>query len=252
MNIVASADYPRAGCWRRWLANFIDAIIVNLPFQFLAAILFTATAGSIQMAGLFNSCAPARVIPEGLNPPPPHDSNFAVVCKSSTFSGPTSVTLTVAHIAQQAASTPAIVQRYMLDADGQPIHGTTVDWVTGLAFAAYIIGFVTKTGQTLGARLLSVRIVDAVEPSMFEIPLRKVVVRYLAMSIGCLPICVLLLFQKFGVGRDVGFVASADSIKWVWALLAVAIAWFVVLVVQIAMKRDPIYDALAGTAVLRD
>ena len=71
--IPATADLPRAGFWRRWLAALIDMIIVMLPFQALAAILFVMTAGGIQMAsGFYSSCAPVTTIPETLAPAPPH------------------------------------------------------------------------------------------------------------------------------------------------------------------------------------
>jgi RDD family len=40
---------PRAGYWRRFLALLIDYIIVLLPFQLIAALLFVATSGFIQL-----------------------------------------------------------------------------------------------------------------------------------------------------------------------------------------------------------
>jgi hypothetical protein len=39
----------RGGFWRRWLSAIIDIVIVMLPFQILAAILFNMTAGRVQM-----------------------------------------------------------------------------------------------------------------------------------------------------------------------------------------------------------
>ena len=68
-------DLPRAGFWRRWLALLIDTIIVALPFQMLAAVLFAMTAGMVQMdSGLFSSCEVGKIIPQGLDPPPPQAS----------------------------------------------------------------------------------------------------------------------------------------------------------------------------------
>src|SRR5450432_3936689 len=92
----ATANLPRAGCWRRWAATLIDTIVVMFPFQILAAILFAMTAGTVQMdSGFFSFCTPAKTVPQSLDPPPPHDSNFAQFCHISFFGAPTGVILTV-------------------------------------------------------------------------------------------------------------------------------------------------------------
>jgi hypothetical protein len=50
----AAIGLPRAGFWRRLLSLIVDVIVVMLPFQILAAVLFTATGGTVQMdSGFF-------------------------------------------------------------------------------------------------------------------------------------------------------------------------------------------------------
>src|SRR5436305_2990661 len=125
-DIDTTTASARAGFWRRWLATLIDWIVVALPFQVLAAILFALTAGNVQMDNAFFSfCEPAS-IPQGLDPPPPHDSNFARVCRFSLFGATTGATLTVGRTTREAAKTTTVTQGYMLDENGKPIRGTSI------------------------------------------------------------------------------------------------------------------------------
>jgi hypothetical protein len=123
--IEATADLPRAGFWRRWLATLIDSVVVMFPFQILAAVLFAMTAGTVQMdSGFYRYCAAANTVPQSLDPPPPHDSNFARVCRISFFGAPTGAILTVGRVTRDGSATTTVSQGYMLDKDGTPIHGT--------------------------------------------------------------------------------------------------------------------------------
>src|SRR5471030_571807 len=122
-----------------------------LPFQIVAAVLFAITAGTIQMeSGLYRSCAFTKTIPQSLAPPPPHDSNFARVCRTSLFGAPTGIILTVGRTTRDGATTTSVSQNYMLDQDGKPIDGTNIDWIASLAFLVYLVGLVWKSGKTVG------------------------------------------------------------------------------------------------------
>jgi hypothetical protein len=104
--------------------------VVIVPFAVLAAILFAATAGGVQMnSGLFRVCAPATTVPKALDPPPPHDSNFATACNVSLFGATTGATLIVGRTTREGNVTTTVTQGYMLDADGKPIQGTSIDWI---------------------------------------------------------------------------------------------------------------------------
>lgn len=81
-HLGATADLSRGGFWRRWTATLIDTIVILLPFQ----ILFAMTAGMVQMdSGLFGICTTIKTVPQSLHPAPPHDSNFARICRFSLF-----------------------------------------------------------------------------------------------------------------------------------------------------------------------
>lgn len=249
----ATMDRPRAGFWRRWLATLIDSIVVALPFEALAAILFAVTAGAVQMdSGLFRTCAPTKNIPRGLNPSPPHDSNFATVCQTSFFGAPTGATLTVGRSTREGARTTTVSQAYRLGTDGQPIHGTSIDGIVEPAFLAYLVGMVWKTGRTLGARVVGVRVVDARRPDTPGVPLGKVLIRYLAMAIGAVPMFAVLIYQVEAVGGSADAMFTASFFRWFMYAGILGLLWVIVLTVQIARKTDPVYDRLAGTAVLRD
>ena len=249
----ATTKLPRAGFWRRWLAILIDGIIVMFPFQILAAVLFAMTAGMIQMdSGFFSSCDAASSIPQDLNPPPPHDSNFAQVCHVTLLGWPTGATLTVGRVTREGAATTTVSQGYMLDRHGTPINGTSIDWIVELVFIAYLVGMVWKTGQTLGAGIVGVRVIDTANPSISGIPLRKVIVRYLAMIIGALPAFALLIYQRTAVGGSADAMFIGDFFRWFALAGVLGALWVLLLIVQIARKSDPVYDRLAGTAVVRD
>lgn len=253
VSIDAATELRRAGFWRRWLATVIDGIIVMVPFQILAAILFATTAGMIQMDnGFFSTCLNGTTIPQGLDPPPPHDSNAIRVCRISFFGVPTGATLSVARIARDGGTTTTVSQTYMLDKDGAPVHGKSIDWIYQLAFVVYLVAMVWQRGKTVGARALKVKVIDTANPGAAGIPLRRTIIRYLAMMIGAVPALALLIGQRIAVGSS-----SADAIftsgffQWFGYAAVLGGVWALVLIVQVAMKRDPVYDRLAGTAVVR-
>jgi uncharacterized RDD family membrane protein YckC len=249
-----TADLPRAGFWRRWLATIIDTIVVMFLFQLLVAVLFALTAGAVQMdSGLFSICTAEKTLPQqALDPPPPHDSNFARTCRFSFFGARTGSTLTVGRITREGTTTTTVEQGYMLDKDGKPIRGTSIDGIAELALLGYLIAMIWKTGRTLGARVLRVRVVDIAAPTTSGIPLHKVIARYLAMTIGSLPLFVVLLYQSAAAGGDADAMFIAGHFKWFTYTGVLAALWGLLLIFQTAAKTDPVYDRLAGTAVLKE
>jgi uncharacterized RDD family membrane protein YckC len=248
-----AAILPRAGFWRRWLSTIIDGIIVMLPFQMLAAVLFAMTAGMIQMdSGFFTSCADGKTIPQGLNPPPPHDSNFIRVCRVSFFGAPTAATLTVGRVTREGTTTTTVSQGYMLDKEGTPIRGTSIDWIFQLTFLAYLVVMVWKTGRTLGARAVGVRVIDVASPGVSGVPLGKAIIRYLAMVIGAVPAFALLIYQSATTGGGADAMFAGQFFQWFAYAAVFGGLWVIVLIIQIARKTDPVYDRLVGTAVVRN
>ena len=246
----------RAGFWRRFLSLVIDSIIVALPFQALAALLFAATAGHIQMQnGLFTSCQDGGSIPQALNPPPPRDSNFTRICHTYFFGATTGATLTIGRVTKEQNKTTTVSQSYFLDKDGTPINGHSIDWIAQLGLLVYLVVMIRNTGKTLGARVVRVKVVDIANPDSSGVPWRKAILRYLAMAIGAIPAFALLAYlaYRYAVAGD-----SADELftpalfSSIIVALLLGAAWSLMLIIQVARKVDPLYDRLAGTAVLKD
>jgi uncharacterized RDD family membrane protein YckC len=248
----AALDLPRGGFWRRWLATLIDCFVVMIPFQILAVVLFSLTAGTVQMdSGLYSFCAPTEKIPELLDPAPPHDSNFARVCRFSFFGVPNGATLTVGHTTREGSTTTTVSQGYMLDKDGTPINGTAIDGLVELALFAYLVCMIWKTGRTVGGRILGLRVIDTTQPDTTQVPIHKAVIRYLAMAIGFVPMFAALTYQYAVTNHSADAMFTGNFSRWFMCAGAFEVLWGIVLIMQIAMKKDPFYDRLAGTAVVR-
>jgi len=249
----ASSALPRAGFWRRAMSILIDAIVVLVPFQVLAAMLFAATAGKVQMySGFTSQACDKAAIPQLLNPPPPHDSNFAQICRIKLFNATTGVILTVGRTTKEGSVTKTVNQSYMVDEKGDPIDGIVIDWIAILALLVYLVGMIWKTGKTIGARMVGIRFIDAAQPSGPGIPLPKAITRYLAIEIGLIPALALLAYLKMTTDGSADAIFGDEFFRWFMVTIFVAVVWYVLLIAQIARKRDPIYDRLAGTMVVRE
>jgi RDD family len=247
-----TSGLPRAGFWRRFWSLIIDTVIVIVPFQVLAVILFTASAGMVQMnSGLFYLCEVGKSVPQGLDPPPPHDSNFIRVCRTSFFGATTGAILTVGRVTSAAHTTTTVTQGYMLDKDGTPVKGVSIDWIFQVTLLVYLVGMICKTGRTLGGRAAGIRVTDVTNPEAAGVPLGKAIIRYLAIFIGAVPAFALLGYQYVAAGGGADEMFSATFFQWFQVAGAIGGIWTIVLIVQIARKKDPVYDRLAGTAVLK-
>jgi RDD family protein len=248
---------PRAGFWRRLLAWVIDIVVISVPFQVIAAILFATTSGWIQQSGgiTFATCVESREVPDGLSPPPPAGSNFTRECRVFFFGAETARTLQVARVTKEGRITKTIWRGYMLDANGHPIDGVSIDWLVVAVLIAYLFAMETQTCATLGDRWTRVRVVDASAPDAYGVPLRKIIIRYLATLIGFAPMVAVWLVYAVRYGLDIEAIIEAIAETDFFTLLILtgipAFGWLVLISVQIAMKRDPLYDSIAGTAVVR-
>ena len=148
----------------------------------------------------------------------------------------------------------------------------------------------TRSGQSIGSRVMRIRVADTAAPGEDGIPGRKAMVRYLAMLIGFVPLLVgLVIYAAWGGPPEgpmpgdglyqrvlelssgtaysegtrnnwnpavatypLGLLGLLRDGDWLSEVAnAAMLVWIVVLIAQAAMKRDPLYDRIAGTAVVR-
>ncbi|NGO49594.1 RDD family protein [Allomesorhizobium camelthorni] len=246
----------RAGFWRRAAAFLIDMAVVLVPLQDVLAVLFAQTNGAFQGSfGLkFTTCMPVEKLPDGLQPPPPVGYNRIVDCKTSLFGFDTARTLTVAKETQTGNTRSGVFQTYALGADGMPKDDVLyVNWIAVLALFAYLILLESRLGATLGKRCVSVKVIDTSDETRVGLPARKATTRQLSKLIGSVPAIVfgLILFSQVGGVEDLQTVLVA----W-WFNLAslgawlIGAAWALWIIVSLVRKKDPVYDRLAGTAVV--
>lgn len=254
LTFYATEAEPRAGFWRRLLSILTDVVIVGAPFQIVVAILFVATAGFVQISNsgfVIKTCQVRTGIPAGLVPPPPHDSNFATDCSYSFFGAQTGRSLTVGRAEKHGLITKTIFRTYMLNKAGDPIQGLSIDSYVLLVLIAYLVVLTTRTGQTLGDRLARIRVVDTAGPPMAGVPLRNAVARYAVITVGYIPLFAVLIIAGWISENDVEALSSGATADWLIGGAMVAAIWTVILVGQVALKRDPFYDRLAGTSVVK-
>lgn len=250
----SAAKSPRAGFWRRLASIILDAIILLLPFQMLAALLFALTAGMVQMqSGFFNFCEHGGKdqIPEQLRPFVPHESNFITTCRTYFLGATTARTLIVGRATREGNLTTTVTMSYMQDKEGNVVKGTDIDWIFYLTLMIYLLAMISNSGRTLGARAVRIRVIDAANPEAREVPLRKAVIRYLVMFIGAVPGAAFYAYQYWSKGGIADAMFAQDALQVFAACAVFGGVWTLVLTIQIARKIDPIYDRVAGTAVIR-
>jgi hypothetical protein len=251
----------RAGFWRRFFAIFIDVIIVLLPFQVLVAVLFTATSGQVQMLGGIASegCTKLTTLAwyGRLVPPPPAGSNVAQDCGKYFFGAQTARYLVVARVTGSSTtgsgvSVGTVVSRtYLLDRDGHRVEGMTADWMVMLTLIVYWFLMEGLTGATLGQRVVRTRVVDVLAPQARRVPLSKIFIRYLMMAAGGAPVLAVCLLYAAWYGLDFVAMAQGDFFLWFAVAGTLTFAWMVYVFIYVGSKADPIYDRVAGTAVVR-
>jgi uncharacterized RDD family membrane protein YckC len=251
-------DRPRAGFWRRFAALLIDMAVVLIPLQIVLVIVFAQTNGAVQ--GSFGitstACAPVDTLPEGIDPIPPADFNTFVECRTSLFGFDTQRVLTVSKVTQTENTSSSLFYSYDLGADGRPRSDVwDAGWVSMLLLLVYLVVMEFRTGATLGKRVLSIKVRDVANPLGVGVPFGKAAGRNLAMMIGAIPLVMLQIItwlRVAGGGADpLETLLSSFNIAMTIIGGLVILAWLIWIVISVARKRDPIYDWLAGTTVVR-
>jgi uncharacterized RDD family membrane protein YckC len=201
--------------------------------------LYLGTAGALQSPSFYTSCKLIKELPEGLNPPPPADANFMMDCRSLILGLETARRLVVAQVTR--TDSPGTKggtfagASYILGPDGRQLNqALSIGWLSYLVFAVYLMLFEHRFGATLGKRLLNIRTISKDNPGRLGIAWRRTIIR----TLGQLAFFILLIpdFLPTPIGA--------------WAA-GFILLWYLWNVIAIDRERDPLYDLLAGTAVVR-
>jgi uncharacterized RDD family membrane protein YckC len=144
----------------------------------------------------------------------------------SFFGLETARRLTVSRAAQGDTATAS--RAYMLDASDRRTKGVSLDWLLFPTFLLYLIALEHRFGTTIGKQLSGLRVVDAAVTERSGVPLRKATIRNVLIW---------------------GWALPAEA--WLPGAGLLGIAWILWILIQGDRKIDPIYDRIAGTAVLR-
>jgi uncharacterized RDD family membrane protein YckC len=246
----------RGGFWRRVWAFVVDVLLTMVPFQIVVAVLYPMTDGAIQISsGIVISICQNRTdvatLPSGLDPPPPAGANYTSACRASFFGLETARWLTVGRETREGAITKKVWRTYALDREGRLTKAYTVDWIAYLALFLYLVALEHRLGATLGKKWLGLRVIDVRQMDRPRIPLGQAVARNLLLWIGLYPMLIVFLGALLIGSGGLEGLMNGGFFAWFMASGLLGIAIYIWIVIAIARKRDPIYDALARTAVVR-
>ena len=247
------AERLRAGFWRRTFSFFLDYMIVFVPFQIAAVILFALTAGMVQFAGGITTtvCYKATSIPPDLKPPPPVNPNAAEVCKTSLFGAETARRLTVLRITKDGNTTYKISQSYSLDRNDKVIDAWPLDWPAYIVLFFYLFWAKLRMPGTLGDRAAKISVVDDSLKTSLPPPARQMAIRYTALLGPFLVTTAVILALAKVFGSSADDMAKYHYLAIALVIMSPALIYYLICLVQIVRKTDPFWDRRAMTAVVR-
>ncbi|WP_095201116.1 RDD family protein [Mesorhizobium carmichaelinearum] len=242
MEHASAMAWPRrGGFWRRFLASFIDYLVVLIPLYFLGAGLFPLTDGGVKgHFWLLKVCSSAKV----------HGGpslEFWQVCRSSQFSFP---------IADWAVGTQfANLETVSIDLNSK---GNFRPAALDLGFpqlpalAIYLLVMEMALGRSVGKRALVLVVYDENNWQRRGLPLQKAFRRQVIKFLGAFPLVLTGAWSAFQAWGSVpGPAPSYSWLEFVTAFVAfgLALIWPLWIGISIALGHEPIHDRIAGTTV---
>lgn len=243
----AMAWSRRGGFWRRFLASFVDYLVVLIPLCFLVAGLFLLTDGGVKADfWLFlHVCRPAKV-----HGGPSLERYDWQVCRSSLFGFP---------VADWAIGTAKATQSVVRETVSFDLNSKEKSRPAALdlgflqvpALAIYLL-VMEASGRSIGKRALTLVVYDENDWRRRGLPLQKAFRRQVIKFLGAFPLVLTggwFAFQTWG--SVAGPVPSYAWLDLVLAFVAIGIAllWPAWIGISIALGYEPIHDRVAGTTV---
>jgi uncharacterized RDD family membrane protein YckC len=254
---MADAESPqptmRAGFWRRVLAISIDLALIALVATVAGVLLFGPTNGRVRIGGaLIDVTRCSSVDPQQIllaNPPLFHITN-ARRCTKSFFGLVHDRTLQIAEVTRSGTITYTRSMTYPVDVDGRVVQAFYIDSLILVLFVGYVLLLEWRFGQTLGKRIMHIRVQSlGGGPISFAQAVKRSVIRFLPWL---LLLLLLVLLSMFGANFLFAFASSA-TIWILWLVVVVTALLYVVNFVQTTRGRQlPWHDRWAATEVVRD
>lgn len=243
----------RAGFWRRVLAFVIDLALCALVVTVAGVLLFGLTDGRVRVGTALidvNRCI--QIDPQRIEVrlPPQFNVTAAEQCTKSFFGIVHDRTLRVAQVTQSGSTTYTRAITYPVDADGRPTRAFYVDYLTWVLLVAYVLLLEWRRGQTLGKRLMRIRVKSLRGgPITFAQAVKRSVIRFLPWPLFWLPFMLPLMF---GENSFFAFATSGEAV----VLMVIMVIAFLIFVGNFAQRTRrhelPWDDRWAATEVVRD
>jgi uncharacterized RDD family membrane protein YckC len=242
---VARSD--RGGFWRRAIALIIDAFVVAVVVMLLGLLAGALTNGRVRISDVYfdeTECAkPDRTygeieLPEGFKP------TTTVQCVSKIFGYAYDRALVIVERTESGKFSFERSLTFPLDGEGNVANAFYVDWIFPFFLVIAIYLQESMRGDTLGKRIMGLRMrsLGGASPDRSQIAKRLVRFAYLV------PFVATYLAVAY-------FNQSVGTASYLLALLALGSALTLAAVIEFgwAVSRDklPFYDRWAGTEVVR-
>lgn len=246
-SVPAALSGPRAGLLRRLAAFLLDCLIVGLPFQVIAVVLYLGTNGAVHMSSAvlsFHDCNQLDAVPANLEPAAPQNANFVQLCVHSLFGLEHGRTLTVG-VSERNRLDPKSVRSYSIAPDGQVRDGWDIEWLELWVYLALTIGLEARNNQSPGKRVMRIAAVSADGPFPHGLPWKRSVARNLIHWVFFLPLLIAAQWWVLPNGEY-----SKTGVLIAAVTLLVTLCWFLIIFRQISKGRQAIYDRICGTEVI--
>jgi uncharacterized RDD family membrane protein YckC len=243
-----SVEFERGGFWRRALALFIDLIAVCIVLEAVALALFPLSDGRLQLTSgfAFPNCQKLLAPPDGITLPAEFVPTSILDCQRTVFGLPVSRMLVAAKIVRDGAITRINQIPYMLDRQGKPVYGWSLD-VLVLPLLIALRLWLDRGQGSPGRRICRIRLSSRSGAQMSHAAMTK---RYVAQVLPLLPI---LLWSVYVTVASPG--PQLFDNPWVLiSVIGAGVPSLIAVLEALASMvggKDAYYDRLAGTCVLR-
>ena len=233
--------WTRAGFWRRLGALFVDFIVLTAVIQIAAFVLYPLTDGRVQADGLIRmvNCQSLAAPPAGVTVPDEFTSGPLKDCRIGLLG------LEYGHYLEVEAQSNDDPWTKLLDRSGNAATVLSLDLLMLpllMLWRAFADG---RSAQTLGRRVAGLKVVAGEDgaPGFGTALLRQLILWWPGL-LG-LPFDV-----RSPLSGGLELLGAGFTVNITEILVLTMLVWFLVAIVMIARRLDPLHDRWAGTKVV--